>query len=63
MNEISRITEEIIDLESKLSDCLEDDRLEEIGHYESEIQRLTTRLERLARTERKIKPNNSKWMF
>ena len=60
MRETERISEEIIDLEDKLSQCFEDDRLEEVSHYESEIERLTKKLERLERTERKTKPNNSK---
>ena len=60
MYEAERISEQIVDLEQKLSDCFDDDKLEDVSHYESEIERLTKRLERLARTERKIKPNNSK---
>lgn len=63
MNEKDRINLEITELEQRLSDCYDDERLDDIGYYESEIERLTHKLSRLERTERKAKPNNSKWMF
>lgn len=63
MNEIERISEEIIDLEDRLSSCLEYDQLDDVSHYQDEIDRLTAKLTRLEKTERKAKPNNSKGLF
>ena len=53
MNVEERISLEIVELEDKLSQCFEDDRLENVAHYESEIEIPNKKLTHLQNDTRK----------